>query len=129
MALDPLHDVEPVRMMQALQGSIHALEAHAAEIVKNAARPTTADDKDVLQPVSDEGGREVLKSFVLDLQNVARNLDEKARAEVEKAAVGTENSRAVSIESRAVPTQKPLDFYDARTWSASYVEWWFGDGG
>ena len=127
-ALDPLHDVAPVRMMQALQGSIHALEAHAAQIVKNEARPTIADDKGVLQPVSDEGGREVLKSFVLDLQNVARNLDEKARAEVEKAAAGAENSRAVSLESLAVPTQKPLDSYDARTWPASYVEWWFGDG-
>ncbi len=128
VALDPLHDVAPVRMMQALQGHIHALEAHAAQIVKNEVKPTVADNSGVLQPVVDEGGRHALTSMVLDMQTVARSLDEKARADLEKAAAGAETSRVVGPESLVVPTNKPLDSFDARTWPASYVEWWFGDG-
>ena len=35
IAVDPLHDVAPVRMMQALQGTLGALQERAACIVKN----------------------------------------------------------------------------------------------
>ena len=28
----------------------------------------------------------------------------------------------------ATPTQAPMDTFNATTWPASYVEWWFGDG-
>ena len=28
----------------------------------------------------------------------------------------------------AIPTQAPMDTFNATTWPASYVEWWFGDG-
>ena len=42
VALDPMSDIVPVRMMQALQGSIEALQAQAARIVKNEQTPTIA---------------------------------------------------------------------------------------
>ena len=35
MALCPVSDIDPVRMMQALQGSIEALQAQAARIAKS----------------------------------------------------------------------------------------------
>ena len=31
-------------------------------------------------------------------------------------------------EAFAIPTQAPMDSFNARTWPACYVEWWFGDG-
>ncbi|MDA8609368.1 hypothetical protein N9L19_00475 [bacterium] len=40
VALDPNHDVAPVRMMQALQGSLEALLSQAARIAKNERTPT-----------------------------------------------------------------------------------------
>ena len=57
VAVDPVHDVTPVRLMQALQGSINALQSQAARIIKNEKTPTVVDNDGVLQPVVDEGGR------------------------------------------------------------------------
>ena len=56
VAVDPIHDVAPVRLMQALQGSINALQSQAARIIKNEKTPTVVDNDGVLQPVVDEGG-------------------------------------------------------------------------
>ena len=33
--MDPIHDLKPVKMMQALQGNIAALQSHAAKIIRN----------------------------------------------------------------------------------------------
>ena len=41
-AADPIHDVQPVKMMQALQGNIEALQNHAATIVRNEKTPDTS---------------------------------------------------------------------------------------
>ena len=38
VAIDPVSDVAPVRAMQALQARIQAVEAHAAQIVRNEAK-------------------------------------------------------------------------------------------
>ena len=35
IAVDPIHEVQPVKMMQALQGNIEALQNHAATIIRN----------------------------------------------------------------------------------------------
>ena len=128
IALDPLHDVAPVRMMQALQGTIDAVTKHAAEIARNERTEKVADKNGVLQPVADEGGRHVFKSMVLDVQQVARSLEESGSTELEKAHAGADARRSVCPETLAIPTQKPMDSFDARTWPAAYVEWWFGDG-
>ena len=69
-----------------------------------------------------------MKSLVLDMQAVANSFDEKSKAELEAATASADARRAVSPEALAIPTQKPLDSFDARTWPASYVEWWYGDG-
>ena len=49
IALDPLHDVAPVRMMQALQGTIDAVTKHAAQIARNERTKKVADKDGVLQ--------------------------------------------------------------------------------
>ena len=128
IALDPLHDVAPVRMMQALQGTIEAVTKHAAKIARNERKAQVADKDGVLRPVTDEGGRHAFKSMVLDVQQVARSLEESGSTELEKAHAGADARRSVCPEALAIPTQKPMDSFDARTWPAAFVEWWFGDG-
>ena len=90
--------------------------------------PTIANADGVLQPVADEGGRHEMKSVVLDVQTVARSFDEKTQAELETAQAGADARRTVSPEALAIPTEKPLNSFDARTWPACFVEFWFGDG-
>ena len=66
--------------------------------------------------------------MVLDVQQVVRSFDEKSRAVLEIAQTGADARRAVCPQALAIPTQQPMDSFDARTWPASYVEWWYGDG-
>ena len=85
IAVDPVHELGPVRMMQWLQGAIGALQKKACRIAKNERTPLVEDSSGALQPVADEGGRHDLKSMVLDVRAAARSFDEKAKAELEKA--------------------------------------------
>ena len=128
IAVDPVHDVAPVRMMQALQGTLGALQEQAARIAKNEATPTVADSSGALQPVADEGGRHTMRSMVLDVQSAARSFDERAQVVLERAQAGADACRAVGPQSLSVPTQKPLSCFDSRSWPACYTEFWFGDG-
>ena len=128
VAVDPVHHVGPVRMMQALQGTLQALQEHAARIAKNEETPTVADSSGVLQPVADEGGRHTMRSMVLDLQSAARAFDVQAQVVLEKAQAGADTCRAVTPQSLSVPTGTPLSSFDSRSWPACYVEFWFGDG-
>ena len=77
VALDPHHDVAPVRMMQALQGSLEALQSQAARIAKNERTPTIAGADGVVQPVADEGGRHCLtfRAGRADTRRVLRRED------------------------------------------------------
>ena len=52
VVLDPVHDVAPVKMIQALQRTIETLQTHVAQIAKNEKHITVVD-----KPVVDEGGR------------------------------------------------------------------------
>ena len=61
IALDPVHDLQPVKMMQALQGNIDALQSYAAKVLRNEKQARIQDKDGVLQPVVDEGGREGVK--------------------------------------------------------------------
>ena len=38
IAVDPIHGIKPVKMVQALPGNIHALNQHAATILRNEKR-------------------------------------------------------------------------------------------
>ena len=50
VAVDPVHEVGPVAMMQALQGTLGALQEQAARIAKNENSPMVADSSGALQP-------------------------------------------------------------------------------
>ena len=128
VAVDPVHHVGQVRMMQALQGTLEALQEQAARIAKNEETPTVADSSGALQPVADEGGRHTMRSMVLDLQSAARSFDVQAQGVLEKAQTGAGACRAVTPQSLSVPTGTPLRTLDSRSWPACYVEFWFGDG-
>ena len=84
IAVDPIHDIKPVKMMQALQGNIHALNKHAATILRNEKRVQIQTKDGALQPVPDAGGRECMNALILDLQATARAFDEHAQATVER---------------------------------------------
>jgi len=126
--VDPIHDVKPVKMMQALQGNIDALQMHAATIIRNEKTAKIEDRHGVLQPVPDEGGRQCMQSLILDVQSTVRSFDEAAQATVERAVASTDRRLSVCPMALAIPTQAPMDSFNARTWPACYVEWWFGDG-
>jgi len=128
VAVDPVHDVQPVRMMQALQAKIGALSTHAKNIAQNEKKALIVDNDGVSQPVVDEGGRHSMTSLVLDVQQVARSLKDSDLAALEATQTGEDARRTVFPQALAVPTQKPLDSFDARTWPLCFVEWWYGDG-
>jgi hypothetical protein len=128
IAVDPVHDVKPVKMMQALRGNIEALHSHAATILRNEKKARVQDRDGVLQHVPDEGGRHNMQALILDLQSTALTFDEAAQASVERAVAETDRRLSVCPMALAIPTQGPLDSFGARTYPACYVEWWFGDG-
>ena len=54
IAVDPVHEVGPVAMMQALQGTLGAIQKQATSIAKNEKTPMVADSSGALQTVGDE---------------------------------------------------------------------------
>ena len=100
----------------------------ASQIIKNESTATIADREGILQPVEDGGTREMLKTLVVDVQEVCANLNDHAKAELEQACAGTDKTRAVNPQALAIPRQEPLSSFDARTWTAAFVQFWFGDG-
>ena len=89
--MDPIHDVKPAKMLQALRGNIEALQTHAATIIRNEKAAKIADKNGVLQPVTDAGGRECMQRLILDVQSTARSLGESAQATVERAVAKETN--------------------------------------
>ena len=69
-----------------------------------------------------------MQQLILDVQHTARSFDEKVQASVEKAMGKADDRLSVCPSALAIPTQGPLDTFNARTYPACYVEWWFGDG-
>ena len=128
IAVDPVHDVHPVQMMRALQANIASVQSQAAQIIRNEKEVKVQDCDGALQPVVDEGGRDKLKPLILDLQATARGLDQGAEAAVERVIAEADLRLDVCPTALAIPTQEPLDSFNARTYPACYVEWWFGDG-
>jgi len=128
IAVDPVHHLQPVQMMQALQGQIELMHEQAAKIAKNELQGKVADADGVLQPVADEGGRYQMRNIVLDMQQVAKDLGREGAMKVENAAIGAAACRLVSPTALAVPINEPLSAYDPRTYPISSVHWWFGDG-
>ena len=128
IAVDPVHDANPVRKLQALKGTIETLENQAKEVLRNESRATVADSSGILHPVTDEGGRDVVQSLVLDVQHVAKAFDERTQHVLEQSQLNAEQQRPVSPAALAIPVHGPLSSFDARTWPACFVEFWYGDG-
>ena len=69
-----------------------------------------------------------MQALILDVQSTTRSFDDAAHATVERAVENTDKRLSVCPTALAIPTQAPMYSFNARTWPASYVEWWFGDG-
>ena len=128
IAVDPVHELRPVKMLQALQGNITVLEAHARTVIRQEQTARIEDENGVMQPVRDEGGRQHMESLILDVQSTARSVGQAAQKSVELAIAETDKRLEVCPAALAIPTQAPMDSFSPQTWPACYVEWWFGDG-
>ena len=109
IAVDPCHELKPVKMMQALQGNSGALHRHAATILRNERQVRVENSDGILEPVIDEGGRENMKSFILDVQSTVRAFDDAAQATVERAVAQTETRFTVcpmALAIRRSPSSK-----------------------
>ena len=56
IAVDSVHELKPVRAMQALKAQLQALESNAEKIIRNEKTARVKDKDGVLQPVADAGG-------------------------------------------------------------------------
>ena len=120
-----MHHWGPVRMVQALEGTLEALREQAARFrKKNKTTPTVADSHGALQAVADEGGRHTMRSMVLDVQSAARSFDERTQVVLETAQAGADTWRVVDPQSLSVPTQRPLSSFDSRSYPACYAKFW-----
>ena len=61
-------------------GRLEALESHADRIIRNEKTAKVKDKDGVLQPVVDEGGRQVMQSLILDVQQTSRKFDQDSLA-------------------------------------------------
>ena len=127
IAVDPVHDIAPVRAFQAMQGRIQRLQAHAQRIIQREKLATVVGLDGAAQPVPDEGGRDHLQTIVLDVNSSAAQFADESAADLEQAQMTADVRRSVSPTALALPTQQPLDSFDSRTYPACYVKWWFGD--
>ena len=113
IAVDSVHAVKPVQMMQALQGNLQALQSQAASILLNEKKARVQTSDGALQPVPDEGGRHCFGSLILDLQSTARGFDDAAQASVERAVAASDCRLNVCPSALAIPTQGPLDSFNS----------------
>ena len=127
VAVDPVHDVAPVKLMQALAAKLTAVQEQAEQNANNERKSRIGGNDGALEPVADKGGRRSSQSLVLGAQSVVRAFDPSAQARLEAAQAGADTRREGKPEALMVSTQQPLDSFDARTWPACYTEFWFGD--
>ena len=125
IAVDPIQELNPEKTMQALQDTIEALQSHASKTIRNEKQAKIRDRDTVLQPVGDAGGRQCLRPLILDVQSTARGFTDSEHVIVKPAVAETNGRLNVCPTALAISTQGPLDSFNARTYPACYVEWWF----
>ena len=69
-----------------------------------------------------------MRPLILDIQSTARGFDDAAQVTVERALAETDARLDVCPAALAIATHGPLDSFNALTYRACSVKWWFGDG-
>ena len=69
-----------------------------------------------------------MQQLISDAQHTSISFDDGAPTSVVSAIDGADARLGVCPSALAIPTQGPLDSFNARTHPACYAEWWFGDG-
>ena len=109
----------PVKTWRSLQLNLQAVKGQAEIILKNKKQPKMEDQHSKFGPLSmKEDGRH-MKTFVLDLHSAARNFEDNVRFGIETKLAEAE---AVCPRAFAIPTTKAVDWFDARMYSACYIE-------
>ena len=102
------------------------LEEEATKIAQNE-KQDLLECNGVRSTCIDEGGRQVCRQIVLDLQDTVQRLHGEARLRIEEAIRATETQKNAHPAALAVPTNEPLSWYHPATWAASFVQFVYGD--
>jgi len=128
LAMDPTADTPGVVKFQRLQKLLAAAENEAANVAQHEAQVRVQSTEPGGGKVEDAGGREHVRTIVVDIHAAARALGRQDRSALEAAATSSELLSPTSAEALAVPTTAPLSMFDSKTWAAAFVEFWYGDG-
>lgn len=118
---------DPSSMFAAVQAKVGLLQEEAAKVVENESTARHSHDGQSFK-CRDEGGRQVCREIVVDLQSTVQRLGRESKLKVEEAVSQSQSAQAVNSYGLAVPTNEPLSFYKASTWPACFTEFVYGDG-
>ena len=118
---------DPSSMFAAVQAKVGLLQDEAAKVVKNESTAKHVHEGQSFK-CQDEGGRQVCREIVVDLQSTVQRLGRESKLKVEEAVSQSQAAQAVNSYGLAAPTNEPLSFYKASTWPACFTEFVYGDG-
>ena len=118
IAVDETSDNDAVRALQVAQRQMELVQEEAQRVARE-------EEK---RGQEDLGGRLECRRIVVSLQQALRRIGtRKAQLELEEAARRADERCPVETQALSVPTNEPLSMFDARTWPASLVEFFYGD--
>ena len=126
IALNDATDHDSTLMFSVFQQKMQILEEEAAKVAKNEKEELLECDG-IQASCVDEGGRQVCRQIVLDLQDTVQRLHGEARLRIEEAIRESNAQTCPSPAALAVPTNQPLSWYQASTWPAAFVQFVYGD--
>ena len=127
IAVNQAHDEDPASMFATVQAKLQILQDEAAKIAENESAAKLEHDG-AQYGCTDEGGRQVCREIVVDLQSALRKMGSEGRSRLEQAAMESQYQRSTSLTGLAIPTNEPLSFYHPSTWPACFPEFLYGDG-
>eukprot|EP00438_Fugacium_kawagutii_P008273 Skav206546 [mRNA] locus=scaffold504:308454:314438:- [translate_table: standard] len=113
-------------MFTAFQTKMELLEEEAKKVLQNE-KDELLQCEGVRTACVDEGGRQVCREIVVDLQETVRKLNGEAKIRIEEAIRQCATSKNPDSAGLAVPCNQPLSWYDPATWPACFTEFVYGD--
>ena len=126
IALSSADDHDATLMFTAFQTKMQLLEEEAKKVAQNE-KDELLQCEGVHAACVDEGGRQVCREIVVDLQETVRKLNGEAKIKIEEALRQSATSKSTGTSGLAVPVGQPLSWYDPATWPACFIEFVYGD--
>jgi hypothetical protein len=128
IGLDEAHDEDPTRLFAVFQTKLRLLEEEAQKIARDQLRQQRTEERDpAALKVHEVARQEVCKHIALDLRDISRKLDTKTKHRLENAANATERVLPSNASALVVTSGSALSMFDARSWSACFVDFFYGD--